>query len=68
MKRSRGRPKRQTNPFNRSYDSNGPNMRVRGTAAQIYEKYQTQARDAMAAGDRVHAENCLQPAEHYYRI
>lgn len=68
MKRSRGRGRRQQNPVNRSYDSNGPDVRVRGTAAQIYEKYQTLARDAMASGDRVMAENYQQHGEHYYRI
>lgn len=68
MKRSRGRGRRQQNPVNRSYDSNGPDVRVRGTASQVYEKYQTLARDAMSAGDRVMAENYQQHAEHYYRI
>ncbi len=68
MKRSRGRNRRQSNPANRSYDSNGPDVRVRGTAMQVYEKYQTLARDMQASGDRIHAENYLQHAEHYYRI
>ena len=68
MKRSRGRGRRQQNPLNRSYDSNGPEVRVRGTASQVYEKYQSLARDAMASGDRVMAENLQQHAEHYYRI
>ena len=68
MKRSRGRGRRQQNPVNRSYDSNGPDVRVRGTASQVYEKYQTLARDAMSSGDRVMAENYQQHAEHYYRI
>lgn len=68
MKRSRGRGRRQTNPANRSYDSNGPDVRVRGTANQVYEKYQALARDAQASGDRVAAENLMQHAEHYYRI
>ena len=68
MKRSRGRGRRQQNPVNRSYDSNGPDVRVRGTASQVYDKYQALARDAMSAGDRVVAENYLQHAEHYYRI
>ena len=68
MKRSRGRGRRPQNPVNRSYDSNGPDVRVRGTASQVYEKYQTLARDAMSAGDRVMSENYLQHAEHYYRI
>ena len=68
MKRSRGRGRRQQNPVNRSYDSNGPDVRVRGTASQVYDKYQALARDAMSAGDRVMAENYQQHAEHYYRI
>ena len=68
MKRSRGRGRRQQNPVNRSYDSNGPDVRVRGTASQVYEKYQALARDAMSSGDRVMAENYGQHAEHYYRI
>jgi hypothetical protein len=68
MKRSRGRGRRQQNSVNRSYDSNGPDVRVRGNASQVYEKYQTLARDAMSSGDRVMAENYQQHAEHYYRI
>lgn len=51
-----------------SFDSNGPDVRVRGNAWQVHEKYQTMARDAAAAGDRVAAENYLQHAEHYHRI
>ena len=68
MKRSRGRGRRQQNPVNRSYDSNGPDVRVRGTASQVFDKYQALARDSMSAGDRVMAENYLQHGEHYYRI
>lgn len=67
MKRSRNRGRRQ-GPVNRSYDSNGPDVRVRGTASQVYEKYQALARDAQLSGDRIHAENYLQHAEHYFRI
>jgi len=51
-----------------TFDSNGPDVRVRGNAWQVYEKYQSLARDATSAGDRVMAENYLQHAEHYYRI
>lgn len=43
-------------------------MKIRGTAAHVYEKYLQLARDATSAGDRVTAENYLQHAEHYYRI
>ena len=53
---------------NRSYDSSGPEVKIRGTASHIYEKYLQLARDANASGDRVMAENYLQHAEHYYRI
>ncbi len=53
---------------NRTYDSNGPDVKVRGTASHIFEKYQQLARDAQSAGDRVTAENYLQHAEHYYRL
>ena len=53
---------------NRTYDSNGPDVKVRGTAAHVYEKYLQLARDANTQGDRVMAENYLQHAEHYFRI
>lgn len=50
------------------FDSNGPEVRIRGNAFQVYDKYLTMARDAQASGDRVKAESLLQHAEHYYRI
>lgn len=50
------------------FDSNGPDVRIRGTAHQVCEKYLTLARDAASAGDRIVAENYLQHAEHYQRI
>lgn len=50
------------------FDSNGPEVRIRGTAYQIFEKYQTLAKDAAAMGDRVLAESYLQHAEHYQRV
>lgn len=53
---------------NRSLESNGPNVKLRGTAVQVYDKYQGLARDATSSGDRVAAENYFQHAEHYYRI
>lgn len=66
--RGRGRGRRQQNPSNRSYESNGPDVKIRGNASTIVEKYLTLARDAQSAGDRVKAENYLQHAEHYQRI
>jgi len=53
---------------NRSFDSNGPEVKIRGSATQVYEKYLQLARDANSGGDRVMAENYLQHAEHYFRI
>lgn len=56
------------NPLTRTYDSSGPDVKIRGTAQHIAEKYAALARDAQSAGDRVIAENYLQHAEHYNRI
>lgn len=67
-KRMRGRNRKGPNPLTRSYESNGPDVKVRGTALHIAEKYVQLARDAQSSGDRVQAENYLQHAEHYYRI
>lgn len=50
------------------FDSNGPDVRIRGTAYQICEKYLALAKDAAAMGDRVVAESYLQHAEHYQRL
>jgi hypothetical protein len=68
--RNGGEPQRRSavSLRNQSFDSNGPDVRVRGNAWQVHEKYQSLARDAQMSGDRVAAENLLQHAEHYYRI
>lgn len=59
---------RPQNILGRTMDSNGPDVKIRGTPAHIYEKYLQLARDAHSGGDRVQAENYLQHAEHYYRL
>lgn len=59
---------RRINPRVQTFDSNGPDVRIRGNAMQIAEKYLTLARDAQGAGDRVLAESYLQHAEHYQRM
>lgn len=56
------------NPLSRTYESSGPDVKIRGTAAQIAEKYMALSRDASASSDTVMAENYLQHAEHYIRI
>ena len=68
-KRMRGRNNRKgPNPLTRTYESNGPDVKIRGTAQHIAEKYLQLARDAQSSGDTVVAENYLQHAEHYFRV
>src|ERR1700733_7737526 len=78
-KRSRGRNNNNNNNNNggrrpnmplrmQTFDSNGPDVRIRGSAFQVHEKYLQLARDASSSGDRIIAESYLQHAEHYYRI
>ena len=70
-RRGRGRnnnTRKNHNPLARSFESNGPDVKIRGTPAHIAEKYLTLSRDAQTSGDPVLAENYLQHAEHYIRI
>lgn len=70
-KRMRGRNRRGGgghNPLTRVYESNGPDVKIRGTAHHIAEKYLQLARDAQSSGDPVSAESYLQHAEHYFRL
>ncbi len=56
------------NPLTRVYESNGPDVKIRGTASHVAEKYMQLARDAQGSGDPVAAENYFQHAEHYFRL
>ena len=78
-KRGRGRNRRHNgrrwssgggggNPLNRVYESNGPDVKVRGTAQTVADKYLQLGRDAQVSGDIVMAESYFQHAEHYLRI
>ena len=73
-KRSRGRGRRSSNMGqnninrNTTFDSNGPEGRLRGNAQQLFEKYTALAHDAQASGERVLFEAHSQFADHYYRI
>lgn len=66
--RNRNGGRKHVNPLSRNYESNGPDVKVRGNAAHVAEKYLQLARDAQSSGDSVMAENYLQHAEHYFRI
>jgi Domain of unknown function (DUF4167) len=73
IKRQRGRgrnpgQKPQSNNPNRAYESNGPDLKVRGSAQTVFEKYQQLGRDSQSNGDRVLGENYMQHAEHYFRV
>jgi len=81
QKRSRGRngggnpfhnnnPNRGPRPQHRSqtFDSNGPSVKIRGNAYQVFERYLALAREAQSSGDRIAAENFFQHAEHYFRM
>jgi hypothetical protein len=73
-KRMRGRNRKggggghHQNPLSRMYESNGPDVKIRGTASHVAEKYLQLARDAQSSGDPVAAENYFQHAEHYFRL
>src|SRR5215210_2652113 len=60
--------RRSHNPLTRVYESNGPDVKIRGTAHHVAEKYLQLARDAQSSGDPVSAENYFQHAEHYFRL
>src|SRR3979409_589706 len=60
--------RRGQNPMTRVYESNGPDIKIRGTPSHVAEKYVQLARDARSSGDPVAAENYYQHAEHYFRL
>ncbi len=66
--RGRNNNRKSQNPLTRSFESAGPDVKIRGTPSHIAEKYMTLARDALSSGDPVLAENYMQHAEHYNRI
>ncbi|MEM1104519.1 MAG: DUF4167 domain-containing protein [Pseudomonadota bacterium] len=68
LKRPRGQRRKQNGGANRTLDSTGPDIKIRGSASHIYEKYLQLSRDHNTSGDRVKAENYLQHAEHYFRL
>ena len=74
-KRGRGRGRRGNNSGqphvpnrNTSYESNGPDVKLRGNAQQLFEKYTALAHDASSSGERISAEAYSQFADHYFRL
>ena len=75
-KRGRGRGRRGNNNGghnhvpnrNTSYESNGPDVKLRGNAQQLHEKYLALAHDAATSGERISAEAYTQFADHYFRL
>ncbi|HRW60546.1 MAG TPA: DUF4167 domain-containing protein [Defluviicoccus sp.] len=66
--RNRGNGKRHIPVRNQSFESNGPEGKIRGTAQQVLDKYLALGRDALSAGDPIAAEGFYQHAEHYFRL
>jgi len=66
-KKNRNRPRR-LNGSSRLFESNGPDIKIKGSAIQIVEKYQALSREYQTSGDPISAESCLQHAEHYQRV
>jgi Domain of unknown function (DUF4167) len=65
----RFQPAQQRGPQrNQTFDSNGPSVKIRGSAQQIFERYVALAREAATGGDPIAAENLYQHAEHYFRV
>ena len=68
-RRGRGGPRPPQGGNGRSPDmGNRMEVRQRGNAHQLLEKYKSLARDATSQGDRVAAEYYMQYADHYYRV
>ncbi len=75
-KRGRGRGRRGNTSGNHnhvpnrntSYESNGPDVKLRGNAQQLHEKYMALAHDAATSGERISAEAYTQFADHYFRL
>ncbi len=66
--RNRGTAKRNPSSRNQTFESNGPDGKIRGTAQQVLDRYLVLGRDAFSAGDPITAESFYQHAEHYYRL
>lgn len=66
--RNRGNSKRGSSSRNQTFESNGPDGKIRGTAQQVLDRYLVLGRDAFSAGDHITAESFYQHAEHYYRL
>jgi len=58
--RNNNNNRRGQNPMTRVFESNGPDIKIRGTASHVAEKYVQLARDARSSGDPVAAENYYQ--------
>ena len=75
-KRGRGRSRRGNTSGNHnhvpnrntSHESNGPDVKLRGNAQQLHEKYMALEHDAATSGERISAEAYTQFADHYFRL
>ena len=66
--RNRGNGKRHMPLRSQTFESSGPDGKIRGTAQQVFDRYLALARDAYSSGDPITAESYYQHAEHYHRL
>lgn len=66
--RNRSNGKRHIPLRSQTFESSGPDGKIRGTAQQVFDRYLLLARDAYSSGDPITAESFYQHAEHYYRL
>ena len=66
--RNRGNGKRHIPLRSQTFESSGPDGKIRGTAQQVFDRYLVLARDAYSSGDPITAESFYQHAEHYHRL
>jgi Domain of unknown function (DUF4167) len=66
--RNRGNGKRHVPLRSQTFESSGPDGKIRGTAQQVLDRYLALGRDASSSGDPITAEGFFQHAEHYYRL
>jgi uncharacterized protein DUF4167 len=66
--RNRGNGKRHVPLRSQTFESSGPDGKIRGTAQQVLDRYLALGRDASSSGDPITAEGFFQHAEHYHRL
>ncbi len=69
FKRNNPKPLKRNNHKNlNGFDNKVSRQRPKGNPLEVKGKYESLAKDASSAGDRIAAENYMQHAEHFLRV